>query len=274
MVELDFSWNRLQFVPLAQIGRMSLLRKLSMRGNPLKSLTESTFSTQRAAPTLLGSDDLAADPAQEQRAPAAATNLSRLYESFPGLARALLRRQPLLAQRKSPSSSSAGGKSNDDDDSFIIEQMELEVLESIVRQHEQIGAADDAEAEADADETVADDSSELENDIDANSQDDNSSDDRRAKSARPANREADFARPGAANELDRAEKGASSAQRRAKSRSLSSASSSASAKGLGGHFSQLQELDFGRCQLTYIKWSVFDQLDQLKRLHLDGNQLR
>lgn len=43
---------------------------------------------------------------------------------------------------------------------------------------------------------------------------------------------------------------------------------------LGTHFGQLQELDLGHCSLTYIKWTSFEQLDQLKRLWLDGNKLR
>lgn len=43
---------------------------------------------------------------------------------------------------------------------------------------------------------------------------------------------------------------------------------------LGSYFGQLQELDFGRCSLSYIKWTTFEQLDQLKRLWLDGNKLR
>lgn len=37
---------------------------------------------------------------------------------------------------------------------------------------------------------------------------------------------------------------------------------------------QLQELDLGECQLTYIKWNTFARLSSLKRLQLDGNHLR
>lgn len=43
---------------------------------------------------------------------------------------------------------------------------------------------------------------------------------------------------------------------------------------LGKLFLHLQELDFGQCQLRYIKWTVLSNLSQLKRLLLDGNQLR
>ena len=37
---------------------------------------------------------------------------------------------------------------------------------------------------------------------------------------------------------------------------------------------QLQELDLGECQISYIKWDTFRHLDSLKRLQLDGNRLR
>ena len=40
------------------------------------------------------------------------------------------------------------------------------------------------------------------------------------------------------------------------------------------HFEHLQELDFGHCHLSYIQASVLAQLHSLKRLLLDGNQLR
>lgn len=43
---------------------------------------------------------------------------------------------------------------------------------------------------------------------------------------------------------------------------------------LGGLFKHLQELDFGHCHLQYIKWTTLKNLNQLKRLLLDNNQLR
>lgn len=42
---------------------------------------------------------------------------------------------------------------------------------------------------------------------------------------------------------------------------------------LGNLFKHLQELDFGHCQLKYIKWTTLKNLNQLKRLLLDGNHL-
>lgn len=223
-----------------------------MRGNPLKSLTEATFSSQQQQ--------------QQQQQPAAdravnllegpfdqsggggdfslANNISRLYESYPILARSLL-----LSQKRRTNS----GTENDHG-SFIIEQMELELLESIVRQNDD---------NVDVDEEISD-SEDSGADI---ADDDGNVDD---QNGRPDD---DL---GAANELNQAgSSGGGGAKRRppagwrVKRKKVSGATG-----GLGGHFSQLQELDFGQCQLTYIKWSVFDQLDQLKRLHLDGNRLR
>lgn len=40
------------------------------------------------------------------------------------------------------------------------------------------------------------------------------------------------------------------------------------------NFVHLQELDFGQCDLHYIKWTSFRGLSSLKRLWLDGNKLR
>lgn len=45
-------------------------------------------------------------------------------------------------------------------------------------------------------------------------------------------------------------------------------------KAMGFYWRHLQELDLGQCQLTYIKWTTFEHLNELKRLYLDGNKLR
>lgn len=278
VVELDLSWNRLQFVPLHQIGRMSLLRKFSMRGNPLNSLTEATFivapssSSSSSSPSSkeFTSDrtvNLATD--HESSSSSSASNLSRLYETYPILARSLL----LAHKRAAPTDSD---KDNDNAaGSFVIEQMDVELLESIVRQHEEISEGNE-DGDSDTDGDNYDDGDKL---VGAANPD---------RTVGGSERAADFIAPAPtarANELNQRSKRTSTRGRgrriRGKSersprvgRSNSNSNSNSISNGLGKHFDQLQELDFGRCQLTYIKWSVFDRLDQLKRLHLDGNQLR
>lgn len=264
VVELDFSWNRLQFVPLAEISRMSLLRKLSMRGNPLKSLTESTFTSSSSSAdkeTLTTSDDETSNLVDQSNSNsnANANNnnnmMARLYETYPILAKSLLLSFKRSLSQQQPLSSSGSSTINGEDSSFIIEQMELELLESIVRQHE---TSSDAPVE-ELDDNLGG-GGEGEEEGEGNNDDGIGPADSLARTANELN-QVSFA--SAASSLR-------STERRRRRRSLVFESGG----GLGSHFNQLQELDFGQCQLTYIKWSVFDQLDQLKRLHLDGNQLR
>lgn len=83
IVELDFSRNLLRRIPVVQMGQLSLLRRLSMRGNPLQVLDELTLAPDDEQEAEHGTGEPTGRPALSE-------NASRLYESYPELVRALL----------------------------------------------------------------------------------------------------------------------------------------------------------------------------------------
>lgn len=179
VVELDLSWNQLKRVPLVQLHHLSLLRRLSMRGNPLGALDERTFELEER-------EIQPGEPDREQPR----SELDRLVETYPELVRTWARQGQTTG----------------------LAEAELELLERA------FDLLDEPQSELDS--------------------------------------------------LTGSEQSASSGNEGAKLQLGRHCCS------LGSHFLQLQELDFGRCQLSYIKWTTFEQLEQLKRLWLDGNQLR
>lgn len=82
VVEVDFSWNKLSFVPAPQLSHLSLLRRLSLRGNPLLAVDELSLSGGLKWPE-----------AGKQSEQSVALNMSRLLETYPDFARAFLQRQ-------------------------------------------------------------------------------------------------------------------------------------------------------------------------------------
>lgn len=205
MVELDLSWNKLSLVPLAQISHLKLMRRFTMRGNPLRRLDESSFSLAATA----------RQPASQPKRPNSAiepknlTLLSRFVETYPNLARTLAR---------SAHKTNGNGLILNELDGSEAEVEFAATDDPMLAELQRLAAAASPESSDDQADEITDT-----NEIDSDSQtsdligDDGS---------------------------------------------------------IGHHLSQLQELDFGQCQLEYIKWTSFRQLDQLKRLYLDGNQLR
>lgn len=224
IVELDFSWNKLGFVPLPQIKHLALMRRLTMRGNPLYALDELTFSggLSTAAPGNNNSPEQQRVNIVQQRAEASDSsqtrgiaidlrNMSRLYETYPELARSFVRQR---LQSLDPS----------DDNNLIIKG-----------RGQKVAAPDDAELEM------------LQHIVLLNEPD------------------GEFQAMDSVEHLDGPMDGGDG---------IENASKYSGTTMLGDHFNQLQELDFGQCKLNYIKWTTLEHLNQLKRLLLDGNQLR
>lgn len=131
IVELDFSWNKLNFIPLPQMKHLTLLRRLSMRGNPLLELTEATLAGGVAADNRpnIGTRS----PANNNRASTLRANMSRLVETYPELMRHLVRQLDNKVENNNL---------NDNEHSIIRagasrEQAEiLEVIESLLAKEE------------------------------------------------------------------------------------------------------------------------------------------
>lgn len=234
VVELDFSWNKLVALPLNATRHLRLLRKLSMRGNLLQAINDSTLGIA-ALYTAASSHRLAADhrelPEESQagglfgifsalaREPPAARagdaerrlTARLLFEAFPDVARAL------AASSSSSSSSSTNNKERaDTSDAAFAELLAREISEIDER-----AAITDNRLYGEL----------VEAPLDAN------------EAAVVAN-------------------------------SLHGALEGAFPRALGAYFPELQELDFGQCKLRYIAPESFEGLDKLKKLQLDGNELR
>ncbi|CAA3006436.1 Leucine-rich repeat-containing protein 26 [Olea europaea subsp. europaea] len=110
VVELDFARNQLDSIPLYQMRHLALLRRLSMRGNPLRALDEATLQggpTPETQRTHTNTTETRHD------------DLIRLYETYPDLARA-------LSRQATPMSSSSSSSSHED------ERRQIELLGSII----------------------------------------------------------------------------------------------------------------------------------------------
>lgn len=195
VVELDFSWNKLKSIPLFHWSQLILLRRLTLRGNPLITLTDKTFS---AAAASTKSDKNISN--LEASNSSSSLLLSRFVETYPELANSLI--QSMQAEGEKFTSGKQEQLNADSDSLQLLEQI----------YNSQTGNKESNELQPDSElvETpeVALAGSELEN------------------------------------------------------------------QSLGSVFDQIQELDFGQCQLEYIRWTVLMNLKSLKRLLLDGNNLR
>lgn len=212
---------------------MRLLRKLTMRGNPLKVLNETTlagglrlvkvkqgFPSERA--NLAGVAGEAGQGGLYDEALA-------LWETFPGLASRLVAKRRLGG---GPAEAAGVGSESS------FEQ----VLARIVNESEEDG-------DADADDNYG--------------EDDNADDNVIVAASSRRHLEADSP----ASDSDNDNSFALNLNELGNKRSHRFYS-------LGSNFVHLQELDFGQCQLHYIKWTTFERLSSLKRLWLDGNKLR
>lgn len=198
VVELDLSWNQLARVPLPQTSHLSLMRRFSMRGNPLRQLDELTLSLEMSKTTNRQANKVRSQDPN-------ATLLSPFVENYPDLARSLV-----------DANSEAKGRNEIPSQPQLANwRLDMQLMENLSRLSRDSFLEPTQEESAD----------ETENEIESDSQADNS--------------------------IEREDP-----------------------TSIGSHFVQLQELDFGRCQLRYIRWTTLRRLDQLKRLYLDGNQLR
>ena len=219
VVELDFSWNRLARVPIAQIRHLSLLRRLSLRGNPLGRLDELTMGPPRP----LAEASAAGGGTRPELG--LARNMSRLAETYPQLVRSVLRRIEWSKSRVAAvSESQEEAERTSSNDGPLMGPTEGEMLESLKRifgRQEAGGSSVGGGGELAGNDLLA----------------------------------------GSIDTLDQLDEALD------KSRQTDLIS-------FGRHFGHLQELDLGECKLSYISWTTLTHLSSLKRLLLDGNQLR
>lgn len=272
VIELDFGWNNLHYVPIPQMRSMRLLRKLTMRGNRnLKVLNETTLSGGLG---LFGGSGggvggrVGGAGADNLPPPSSAASLVRagaraLWETFPDLAAKLAGALALVANPDADADAHSDASTSDG--------METGVDEADVDEADAYG---DGKHNGDADEAAGSGagkraaaewsrlgrelnrllSDEADNDAAVATADDNE----------PA------AEIGA---TDSAAAGPDAAAAAA-SNLASERRPSARLYSFAANFVHLQELDFGQCELHYVKWTAFEGLSSLKRLWLDGNKLR
>lgn len=204
IVELDFSWNKLTAIPVRQMSHLSLLRRLSMRGNPLGRLTTDETVTTNA----------------KRGASGPADRWARLVETYPELVRSLLK----LADTNSFNAINTG----DSSDQTKVLQMLANLMHKVDTEQVNEGASDDDDDDDDA------------NQLNGYPEED--------------------------QQEQQGENSVDNEQTNGTDRKV--------AKPLSLYFKHLQELDLGQCKLTYIKWTTLANLNSLKRLYLDGNQLR
>lgn len=241
VVELDFSWNKLNFVPVPQIRQLSLLRRLTMRGNPLYALNETTIAARASGAKQQPETSSPSDGFLRWRSSQAATknerlpddellegplfaDMNRLFETYPELVRALVDQHTNFQMDHANAIKTANRRDRNGVDRLAA--TDLKIMQALLQQDDSAGEADSATSLQD----VGVDETDL---IDNGAQS-------------PADNELD----GGANKLNTAP------------------------TQIGAYFPHLQELDFGQCKLNYIKWTVLEHFNQLKRLYLDGNQLR
>lgn len=205
MIELDLSWNTLTKVPLAQTSHLKLMRRFTMRGNPLGRLDRSTLELKTNFAEIRPLKENIEDASEN------VTLLSRFVETYPELARALATK---LSSANSNVLDEAEESNTSNQEKFL--QILRKLLIGFERQQQQ-----------------------------------------------QQNHEGLYDQTEPSNEIEFD----GSNENEVESQELSEEIS------IGSHFTQIQELDFGQCQLSYIEWSTLLRLNQLKRLFLDGNRL-
>lgn len=271
IVELDFSWNRLGSIPLPQTRHLTLLRRLSMRGNPLLRLDDVTLFGGLPTATVRHHhhQQHSSSSGRHSSSPSSVAfreQLARLHETYPELTRALIR-------------------TNDEGERANREL--IESLISIVNEAEGYQNNHHEDSTSDGHHEDGLDQQEEGNEL--------TSGERTADLHQQA--AAQSATTLASDELGEpiwsaAGSGVSSSPAEAlkepvpqRDNSIQAASEASASVELNlagvdrlglslGLFEHLQELDLGECQLTYIKWTAMRHLRSLKRLQLDGNHLR
>lgn len=256
IVELDFSWNKLAYIPLPQIAHLTLLRRLSMRGNPLQVIDDLTLSggngtsspesqAESQAKTTTTADigneisieeetgGSGAKNSDNEQAAKFKTSVSRLFETYPELVKVLIGPQ-------------LGGQAEVEE----LWNFLLDEFEDLRAQYETNQSG--VNLLLNEDQLLATSQSLSTTTISSPFGGDDLAEPRGSSSGASQSIYGD--------ELD--------------SRSdLASAESKDNVHSLG-RLKQLQELDLGECQISYIKWDTFKHLNSLKRLQLDGNRLR
>lgn len=252
VVELDFSWNKLNFVPVAQMRQLGLLRRLTMRGNPLYALNETTITDRHSLNGITKQQPSSASTIKSTPSPSAGffswhsqqatgserwpsdelegpifDNMNRLFETYPELVRNLVHQYTSFQiNQENNRSPIKNNHSNGKNGANKLATLELKVMQTLLQQDQSSKPTDST--------LPLQEINDVESDLLDNSAGSNW------------------------NDLDYSD-----------NNNLSATSTQ-----FGVFFSQLQELDFGQCKLSYIKWTVFEHFNQLKRLYLDGNHLR
>lgn len=279
VVELDLSWNKLDLIPMQTMRDLSLMRRFTMRGNPLKKLDEFSFGYNIEHPDdhtksihltinslLKNQSKKQLDAIHKLYTKENLNMLNRFVETYPGLARYLVNQQQQTTSDTSNLPLFDNDKwLNDETSKSILHNQLLQIaLKQLIREANLTLSSKTSElataADLDANKLILEDDLELatsmDNEIDINPSSDDSSNE---------TFEADLSEQNSieiANANANLQPGKSSNQNQHQFKSM------------GFYWKHLQELDFGQCQLTYIKWTTFENLNELKRLFLDGNKLR
>lgn len=215
---------------------LKLLRRLSMRGNPLGSLDELSLSGHVG--DVSGIEVASAKERQQQHQNATLASLKlqlgRLHETYPELARAFLSNRFAANENEEP----VAGPGD-------------QLLELLSEISNVAAAAANAPAEI-LDESLS--SSLIGTEIPGSTPEES---DEFGEPIRSKN--SSSMRPTRRTQVDLEE---------------NSIVSPTSVRLSLGHFEHLQDLDLGECQLVYIKWTTLQGLSSLKKLQLDGNRLR
>ena len=278
-MELDFSWNELTFVPVPQMRRLALLRRLSFRGNPLGQLNDLTlagglWSGQQLARRLRlrgaalvawwlsfsfasppDRADLLAGQVGEQAGHKLA-NMSRLLESFPELFLAAETEED-LAGAQSLAVEQLADEPEREALIWLLKNRHSLERELALEPTDEGGEESTAEGLPPSLDSGADNEEATGGKTDALAAD--------SQGHTDANWVQQIGSEGAQKEREE-EQGRRQERRHwlvggVKDLQLS-------------QFEHLQELDFGQCKLLFIQWSVLANLNSLKKLFLDGNHLR
>lgn len=287
VVELDLSWNKLDLIPLQTMRDLTLMRRFTMRGNPLKRLDESTFgyATMSLGTHAQSDTDLALASLKNQFKqnndfvgkllyPNDLNTLSRFVETYPGLARYLTSQIMRNQHNKSNLNfwlDKLPVNLNDTFKSSLRNQLLQFALRFMVKTANltKLPNNNNNKEFLDVEFSAIDDDLEVfnneNNGIEINLGDENNE--------LPESFEVEISEEnsiaGGANDVSAnlmASNGKLAAQDKTQVQG--------SFRAMGFYWKHLQELDFGQCQLTYIKWTTFEHLNELKRLYLDGNILR
>lgn len=322
MVELDLSWNNLERIPLQSMHDLNLMRRFSMRGNPLKQLDETTFGylakttgsagshkTKPSPISIAGLDaktntlnigfnlnspdldlnQLVAFVQSQYNAKQSSTSgnakLSPISAKQVNLLRRFIETYPSLAKYLAASNSSVSQLSSKDQ--LIVQSPILFALKLLIRMDSNLQSSMSSKAKSFAG-AESEDPMNLVGDQDPDAVGDNMGEGIEIGDLNGIDLETIDESDGAELETETGSKpseldeiqansiaeGSTNANDLTAQTNRADADKRAMFKPMALLWKHLQELDFGQCQLTYIKWTTFEHLNELKRLFLDGNLLR